>query len=128
MVKFVSIAERIHSLLIFHQQSLNFVRLSYHIDCISKVRKQELALLTIIVKHSVPIRLHLHVQSMSPYFVQFKIGLNAVLQWCLHVTFKISKVPLTKTVTLTARVNKPLANEYIVVSSIVEKSLNQVAL
>ena len=44
----------------------------------------------------------------SPFFVPFKIGLNADLWSCLHVILKRSKVPLTKTMTLTVRVNEPL--------------------
>ena len=54
------------------------------------------------------LRLRLHVASMSPFFVQFENGLNAALWHCLHMMSKRSKVPLTKTVTLTLRVNKPL--------------------
>ena len=50
-------------------------------------------------------RLRLHLPSMSPFFVLFKNGLNAVQ---LHMTLKRSKVPLTKTVTLMLRADKPL--------------------
>ena len=45
--------------------------------------------------------------SMSPFFVPFKNGSNAVLRDCLHVQSKRSKMLPTKTVTLTVRVNKP---------------------
>ena len=43
-----------------------------------------------------------------PFFVLFKNGFNAVLWCCLHITLERSKVLLTKTVTLTVNVNKPL--------------------
>ena len=52
--------------------------------------------------------LGLHVSSTSPFFVPFKNGLNAVMWRCLHLTLKRSKEPLTKMVTLTVSVNKPL--------------------
>ena len=45
---------------------------------------------------------------MSLFFVPFKNGFNAVLWCCLHITSKRSKVPLTKTVTLTVRENESL--------------------
>ena len=60
------------------------------------------------VKGEETLRLRLHVPSTSPFFVPFKIGFDAVLLRRLHLTLKKSKVPLTKTVTLTVRVNKPL--------------------
>ena len=56
------------------------------------------------------LRLRLHVPSTSPLFVPFKNGFSAVLCCCLHVTSNRSKMPLTKAVTLTVRVNKPLAS------------------
>ena len=62
------------------------------------------------MKHSaqntIRIRLHLYVPSMSPFFVPFKNEFNIVLWRCLHVMLRRSKVPLTKTVMLTVRVNK----------------------
>ena len=54
------------------------------------------------------LRLRLHVPPMSLFFVPFKNGFNAVLWCCLHITSKRSKVPLTKTVTLTVRENESL--------------------
>ena len=54
------------------------------------------------------LRLRLHVPPMSLFFVPFKNGFNAVLWRCLHITSKRSKVPLTKTVTLTVRENESL--------------------
>ena len=49
-----------------------------------------------------------HMQSISPFFIPFKIGLNTVLWCCLRVTLKRSKMLLTKTVTLMVCVNEPL--------------------
>ena len=54
----------------------------------------------------------LHVPSTSPLFVPFKNRSNDVLCFCLYVTFKGSKGPLSKTVTLTVRVNGPLLSLY----------------
>ena len=54
------------------------------------------------------LRLRLHGPPMSLFFVPFKNGFNAVLWCCLHITSKRSKVPLTKTVTLTVRENESL--------------------
>ena len=56
------------------------------------------------------LRLRLHVPSTSQLFVPFKIGFNAEIQYCLHITWKRSKIPLTKIVILTVRVNEPLAS------------------
>ena len=53
-------------------------------------------------------RLRLHVPSTSPFSVTFSVGFNAVLWSCLDLAPKSPKMPLTKTVTLTVCVNKPL--------------------
>ena len=56
-------------------------------------------------------RLRLHVPSTSSFFILFKNGFNTTL-WCyFHVLSKRSKMPLTKTETLTVCVNKTYYEE-----------------
>ena len=43
---------------------------------------------------------------MSPFFAPLKTGFHANLPYCLHITIKRSKVPLTKTARLMVRVNE----------------------
>ena len=47
---------------------------------------------------------------MLLFFLPFKIGLNAVLWCCLHITLKRSKVSLEKSITLTVTVNETKFN------------------
>ena len=66
-----------------------------------------LGLLAIISFWLLLVKPHLHITSKSAFFVPFQNGISVSLWFCLHITFKISKVPLTKTVTLTVCVNRP---------------------
>ena len=51
----------------------------------------------------------LHIPPMSPYFVPFKNGFSAFIWYCLHIpSIRLKlKMLLTKTMTLTVRVNEP---------------------
>ena len=51
-------------------------------------------------------KVRLHKPSTSSFIAPFKNGFDAVLFCCLHITSKRSKVPLTKTMTLTACVKE----------------------
>ena len=45
-----------------------------------------LLMLWLIAQCERTLTLHLHVPSMSPFFVPFENGLNAITWYCLHVT------------------------------------------
>ena len=49
--------------------------------------------------------IHSHLPPKSSFFFSFKIWLNAVLQYYLHITLKILKVSLTQMGTTTVRVS-----------------------